>query len=176
MTRTPPLLPEEVLARVLRMARMNGMSMMLLAGFFALLSAMGGDFVGAIAGLVVAGAGAMEVHGGTLLAHYDTRGTKWLVGAELVAWVGILVYCAVRLLHVQLPPMPEEVVAMIEFDARQLGISKEEFILKSYQLGFVLVAVGSTAYQGGMVLYYLLRQAAVVRALEIEVETSDLNA
>ncbi|HVS54201.1 MAG TPA: hypothetical protein VHD62_17730 [Opitutaceae bacterium] len=164
MTKIPPLLPAEVLARVIRLARLDGLSLLGIAGFFALLSAAGGDFVGAIAGLLVAGAGALELHGKTLLEHADARGTSWLVNSQLVALVSILAYCAVRIAHVQLPPLPDEVRSVIEFDAAQVGMTAEHFMLTAYRGGFELVALVSVFYQGGMALYYLRRRAAVRRA------------
>ncbi len=161
----PPLLPEEALLRVLRVSRANGMSVALVSGLFAVLAATSGDYVGAIAGLVVAGAGAMEVHGGTLLNHYDLRGSRWLVSSQAVCLLGILVYCAVRLVFVQIPPLPEEVNALIAADARQLGMTSEEFVRKTYVAGFILIAVLSVFYQGGMAIYYLRRKRSVAQAI-----------
>ena len=54
----PPLLPAETLVRVLRLAKFDGLSVLLIAGVFALLAATAGDFSGALVGLLAAGAGA----------------------------------------------------------------------------------------------------------------------
>jgi len=54
--KAPPLLPEETLLRVLRVARLDGLSVLVIAGVFALISALAGDGVGAVVGLLVAGA------------------------------------------------------------------------------------------------------------------------
>ncbi|HVU35111.1 MAG TPA: hypothetical protein VHE61_16880 [Opitutaceae bacterium] len=166
MTRTPPLLPEETLMRVLRMARINGLGMLVVAGFFSVLSAMAGDYVGTMAGLIVAGGGALEVHGGTMVAHQDSRGMNWLVSSELVALVGILAYCAVRLVHVQIPPVPDDLKATLALDAQQLGMTVEQLLVRTYRIGFEIIAVLSVVYQGGIALYYARRRRAVQRALD----------
>lgn len=162
----PPLLPEETLARVLRAARFNGMSVMVVSGIFALISAVAKDPVGAVAGLVVAGAGAMEVHGGSVLDHGYVRGMRWLVWSQLLCLGAILAYCGVRYAMGTTPPLPEELRPAITADAEQLGMTAEELILRSYRLGLFLVATLSLIYQGGMAIYYLRRQAPVAQALE----------
>ena len=69
MTKTPPLLPEETLARVLHIARLDGWSVLGVAGLFALLAASIGDLRGAVVGVIIAGAGAGGLHGVALLRH-----------------------------------------------------------------------------------------------------------
>ena len=165
----PPLLPQEVLARVVRLSQMNGRSVLYAAAVFAILGALDRDFIGAGGALIVAGAGAMEVHGSTLLTHRDTRGSNWLVGSQLVCLAGLLVYCVVRILIPQMLPMPEWVHPLEQENARQLGLTVPEFERKLYVAVFVLLAVGSVVYQGGLAVYYARRRAAVTRALEEEV-------
>lgn len=144
------------------------MSVLLVAAFFALLSALVGDFVGAIAGLVIAGSGAMEVHGGTLLNHYDVRGANWLISSQLVCLAGILVYCAVRLFFAPMPPMPDDAKAMLAMSAQQWHTTAERLWVASYQGGLMLFAVLSTAYQGGLAIYYARRRRALAQAVQIE--------
>ena len=62
----PPLLPSETLMRVLRLAKLDGMGVLLLGGLFALMAASGGEKPFAIIGLLAAGAGAIELHGAAL--------------------------------------------------------------------------------------------------------------
>lgn len=164
----PPLLPEETLNRVLRMSRMNGLSVVVAAAVFALLSAVRRDFQGAIIGLVVAGAGAMEVHGGTLLVHGHGRGMRWLINSQLVCLGGILVYCAVWLKHPDLPPLPDAFQPIIDERARQLGVSPTRVMSDLYITSIVLLAVLSTVYQGSMAIYYARRKRPVLRALKHE--------
>ena len=63
----PPLLPDEVFMRVYRLARRDGFSVLIIASVFALFAAIMGDMSGALIGLSVAGAGALELQGCHLL-------------------------------------------------------------------------------------------------------------
>jgi hypothetical protein len=51
----PPLLPAETLARLLRLAKLDGTSILVISGAFALVSAAMGDRLGALVALMVAG-------------------------------------------------------------------------------------------------------------------------
>ncbi len=165
MTKLPPFLPEETLHRVLRIARLDGMSVAFIAGLFALISALAGDGLGAIVGLLVAGAGAIELHGATLLAHHEARGMKWLVNSQLVLLVTVLGYCALHLIHSPLPELPSEVDTLIQQDADQLGMTKQGFLQLFNRTVYGGVAGATLLYQGGMALYYWRRREAVARAL-----------
>lgn len=161
----PPLLPAETLVRVLRLAKLDGMSVLLIAGIFALLAATAGDFTGAIVGLLAAGAGAVELHGASLLEEYEPRGINWLVGSQLFLLLSILVYCAVRMANLELPPVPDMFAPMIEASAQQLGMTREEYMTFVQRLGLQMVAIVSFFYQGGMAFYYYRRRGPVARAL-----------
>ncbi|MEY4940081.1 MAG: hypothetical protein RIQ93_1816, partial [Verrucomicrobiota bacterium] len=139
--------------------------MLIVAGLFALLAAMTGDFVGAITGLLVAGAGALELHGAALLNVGRLRGMNWLIGSQLFLLLTILCYCALRLFHLEIPPVPSEMEAMIEMSASQLGMSPGEYLQNLYRFVLFVVALLSIAYQGGMILYYMKRRAGVASAL-----------
>lgn len=161
----PPLLPDEALFRVQRLARRDGLSMLVIAGLFAVLAALAGDFIGAITGLLVAGAGALELHGAALLNDGWARGMNWLVGSQVFLLATILCYCALRLLHHEVPPIPEEMRSLIDLSSSELGMTTEQYLQTVYRVGLWLVVVLSLIYQGGMIIYYLRRRAAVARAL-----------
>ncbi|MDO8543727.1 MAG: hypothetical protein Q7S40_25070 [Opitutaceae bacterium] len=166
--RQPPLLPEETLTRVYRLARVDGTGVLAVAGFFACVSAAGGDFLGAIVGLLVAGAGAIELHGAALLRQGEERGITWLVGSQFFLLTTILSYCGMRLLYLEIPPIPDELRPMIEMSAAQAGLGVTEYLKLVYRLGLWMVALVSLLYQGGMMLYYLRRRDAISRALHEE--------
>ena len=165
MTKIPPLLPEETLQRVLRIAKFNGMSVLLIAGFFALAAAGGGDYPGAIVGLLVAGAGAIELHGEGKLRAGDERGMNWLVGSQLYLAVVMLSFCTLRLTHLEIEPIPESLKPIIELGAQQWQMTTEEYQLMIWRLTYRLLALLTLFYQGGMALYYFRRREAVTRAL-----------
>jgi hypothetical protein len=169
MTSIPPFLPEETLHRVLRVARADGMSVLMVATFFALLSGMAGDFGGAIIGLLIAGAGAIELHGAGLLRHGDARGVGWLISSQLFLLVSILTYCVVRFSHVEMPPLPDFAAQLIDSSAEQLGMTREQYLLFFHHLVLETFALVSIVYQSGMAIYYFNRRHAVARALEVEI-------
>ena len=166
----PPILPEETLRRVLRLAWFDGLSVLIIAGAFGLLSAVAKDHPGAIVGMLVAGAGAVELHGVALLRAARAEGMNWLVGSQLFLMAAMLGYCAFRITHPTLPPIPPQLAAMLDQTSEQLGITKEEYLRFVYRLSFQLIAAVTVVYQGGMSFYYLRRRAAVVAALAEETQ------
>lgn len=175
MTSVPPLLPEEVLNRVLRTARTNGLSIVLVAATAAILEAVRHDTFGAVIGLLAAGAGAMELHGASLLRWGAARGVDWLVRAELLLLTVLLGYCAFRLSVVDLAEVRAAFQSALQFDgmrekwaeAQQLGLTEDEYLHAVYRLTYLVLAIATLLYQGGMTLYYLRRRRSVARALEI---------
>lgn len=166
--KAPPFLPQEVLARVLRLARFDGLSVVAVAGSLALVAAIVGDRVGAVVGLLVAGAGAIELHGDSLLAHGDKRGIDWLVRSQLVLLTAILGYCALRLTHPDLTPLRRAVTDDMKEQLDMIGWSVDQFLQLVYRLTYVCVAFVTTLYQGGMAIYYWRQRRAVHEALTSE--------
>ena len=164
----PPLLPEETLARVLRLARFDGMGALVLGGMFALIAAAGRDFPFAAIGLLASGAGAVELHGAALLRQGEPRGMRWLVASQPYLLVAILSYCALRLWLVEMPPVPETLQNLFTLSARQWGMSVEEYQRFLNRVTALAVACLATGFQGGMALYYLRRRESVYRALAAE--------
>jgi hypothetical protein len=168
MRRIPPLLPEEAFARVLRLARFDGLGVLFVAGLFAILSALAGDRAGAIIGLLIAGAGAIELHGATLLVHGQSRGMRWLVISQLYLMVTILGYCEYRVLNVDLSLLRAAVTSEMKAQITSVGWTVDEFVQFAYRLTWFVLAVVTVLYQGGMAIYYVRRRKAVARALHDE--------
>lgn len=164
--RSPPLLPSETLARVLRVAKFDGTTVFVLSGLFAVMTASGGEMRFAVIGLLAAGAGAIELHGAGLLGHGDRRGINWLIASQPVLLAIIYIYCALRMSQFDIPPIPES--RQVEFDqaASQLGMSTEELQRVVYRFTIQTVAVVATLFQGWMLIYYLRRRRAVVQAAD----------
>ncbi len=162
---TPPILPEETLRRVLRIARLDGMSVLVVAGLFGLLSAVVHDHGGAAVGLLIAGAGAVELHGAGLLRAGDGRGMSWLVGSQLYLLLSVLGYAALRLTHVDLEPMRMLVTEKQRLVITEAGLTEDQFLGTIYSMTYAVFAVVTLIYQGGMSIYYHRRRAAVSAAL-----------
>ncbi|MBL9201836.1 MAG: hypothetical protein JNL39_15100, partial [Opitutaceae bacterium] len=160
----PPLLPAEVLARVVRVARFDGLSVLVLAGTFALLKAIDQQAAFAVIGLAAAGAGALELHGVNQLGHADTRGVRWLLASQPILLAAVLAYCALRLKSPDVPPIPEALRSLVAFSAGQLGLSVEAYLRFVQQITISVLAIVSAAVQGGMFLYYWRRRSAIQQA------------
>jgi hypothetical protein len=173
MSSAPPLLPVETLLRVLRTAKLNGTSVLALAGLFAVLSAMGGDRLGALIGVVIAGAGAFELHGAGLLRQGVVKGVSWLVASQVYLLLAILVYAAWRLFNYDpelMRRVSEQALKTPEIQAKLLetGTSEEDMlrlVRLFYHLTYMILAVATFFYQGAMVLYYRRRRPAIEVAL-----------
>ncbi len=166
MASSPPLLPDEALPRVLRHARLNGTWVLLVASTFALVGALGGEPIPVIAWLLVAGTGAMALHGAGLLAGGEVRGINWLVGGQLFCMAFLLALCAWQLTHVDLTPLRAAVTADIRESYTKAGLTEDEFLLMSYRLTFGFVALVALVYPGSMALYFHRRRHAVEAAVD----------
>jgi hypothetical protein len=163
--RQPPLLPSEALKRVMRIARLDGVSVLAVAGAFALASAVLHDEKGTGIGLLLAGAGAVELHGVTLLRHGLDRGMRWLVTSQFMLLVFILGYVAMRLSHIDVALIKPLLTAQQEQVIEQRGLTIDEFLRAVYVMGYAIVGIATLFYQGGMMIYYYCRRTAVAMAL-----------
>ncbi|MDB6170361.1 MAG: hypothetical protein JWM88_3225 [Verrucomicrobia bacterium] len=168
MSSSPPLLSDETLVRVLRHARANGTGVLMVASMFALLNAVGGEIIAVLAWLLVAGTGAMSLHGASLLDHGQPRGINWLVGSQLFCMGLILSLCAWQLVHVDLEPLRAALTSDLKTSVQQTGLTENEFLQLSYRLTYAFISCATLLYQGSMALYYLKRRAAVAAAFPAE--------
>lgn len=168
MTRLPPLLPEETLHRVVRLARLDGLSVLVLGTMFAISAAAAKDVPFAAIGLLAAGAGAIELHGIALLREGQPRGMNWLVASQPFLFVVIVAYCALRVSHFEVPPLPDKLRELAEFSAQQWRMSLPEYFRMINSLTALGVTVVSFFYQGAMTIYYWRRREPVRRALTEE--------
>lgn len=163
----PPLLPEETFHRVVRVANFDGTSVLAVAGLLALLAASMGDYLGAATGLLVAAAGAIELHGVGLLRAGDGRGMNWLVASQpyLLAMIGG--YCAYRLGSYDPALLRAAMNDEMRATIAQAGYAEDGFLRTVHTLTYTVLALATLAYQGGMTIYYWRRRAAVVAALDL---------
>ena len=164
----PPKLVSDTLRRVLRIARFDGMSVLFVAGFFALVSGASGDVGGAAVGLLVAAAGAIELHGVALLRVCDRRGMSWLVASQLYLMAVILAYVGFRISNPEVDPVLKLMTTVVAEQVRQAGQDVDLFLSEvptALRLMYLAVAALTLLYQGGMTFYYLRRRDAVAAAL-----------
>jgi hypothetical protein len=173
LPKQPPLLPAECLRRVLRMARLDGTMVLVLSGAFALLAASAHDSVGAGFGLVIAAAGAMELHGAGMLGNREEKGTKWLVGSQIFLLICILGYAYFRLHESSVDEMKSMIKGVYTSDqvdelrnaARESGLTPNEALRLFNSVVWGAIGIATVIYQGGMAIYYRRRAAAVSAAL-----------
>ncbi len=166
--RHPPLLPAETLERVERLARFDGITLVILGSLFAVAAASVRDVPFAVIGLLAAGAGAIELHGVGLLREGESRGMTWLVASQPMLLVVMWCYGALRLLFFEPPPLNEGMADIAKAGAAQWGMRVEDYFLRMNQVIVGALSLIALLYQGGMTLYYLRRRAAVAAALRIE--------
>lgn len=164
----PAPTPQDIFARVVRLARIDGRIVLWLSGCFALLSAGAHDGIGAAAGCAAAGAGAMEVHGATLLTQGFSRGVDWLIRAQLILLATILIYVALRITQFDPQMISSRITPEIEERIREVAMTREQFLelcrLLSY-IVYTIVGFVSLLYQGGMARYYAKRRGPIEAAL-----------
>ncbi len=177
---TPPLLPEETLRRVLRVANMEGMSVLAVAGFLTLVSAAAGDYQATAVGLLVAAAGAIELHGAGLLRAGEARGTQLLIFSQPYLMAILLLYCGWQLTHVD-----QELIAQLKVATHRVygdqtaekiaaaGLTEPQYYRLMYDMTFWAMAIATVAYQGGMTVYYVRRREPLVAAVEASDSLSD---
>jgi len=166
--RAPPLLPKETLYRVIRFARFNGISELVVAGVFGLICAASKDIPGAAIGVLVSGAGALELHGVGLLLNGNKRGVSWLIGSQLYLLVIVLAYVGYRSQHLDL----ESVQMVLSSEQRETiaaaGVNESEFLRIIANISNAIFGVITLLYQGGMALYYQRRRAPIEAALNFD--------
>lgn len=167
---TPPPLPSEILRRVLRVARFDGTCVLWVAGTCALISASFRDVTGAVVGLLVAGAGAIELHGVGLLHAREERGMRWLVSSQFCVMASILGYAALRLSSPDIETLRKAVAPEVAEQIRLAGMTVDQFLYGMVHFVYFAVVVATILCQGGVALYYLRRVAAVTAALHEEDE------
>lgn len=167
----PPLLPEETLSRVLRLAKFDGTGALVLGGLFALTAAAGRHFPFTAIGLLASGAGAIELHGTALLRRGEPRGMNWLIASQPFMLVVILSYCALRLWLGDVATAPEQFQALFAASAAQWGMTMEDYLQTLNRITALVVAVVAFGFQGGMTFYYWRRRAPVRQALAVADET-----
>jgi hypothetical protein len=151
------------------MARFDGMSVLVVAGGVALYSAYARDVTGAVIGLLVAAAGAIELHGVALLRS-GRDGMRWLVSSQLYLMGVMLCYVAFRLTRPDISWLQELYVGPAAEPLQQLAqqndVTVDQLLREMVQTVYYSVAAVTVLYQGGMTLYYLKRRNAVGVALQ----------
>lgn len=157
------------LERLLKISLFNGMSIAVVAGLATLLTLVIGDWLGVVVGLLVTGAGLIEIRGHSLLKRGQPSGCHWLKNAQLFLLSVLWIYCLYQLTSFDSTKLMDALPA----DSRQLLASSGIDIASLAPLirtasfavyGGVLLA--TLIHQGGLYLYYRRQTPAVLTALQ----------
>lgn len=158
----PPPTPETQLLRVLRIAKVNGLSVLIIAGLGTLLSI--GDWFGMAIGIAVAYGGWLELSGRKQLLHGDVAGVRRLVQSQLVVLAAIEIYCLMKLGFDSTHGVSQELRgAMIEMGVDMAAL--EPSLRLAFYGTYGAVALLTVIYQGGMARYYSRRKDVVQEAI-----------
>ncbi len=171
MSVAPPLPHDnaKVLTRVLRLAGLEGKSVIFLAGCSVLLAAMGRDWPVLFVSGVAAWAGMITLEGTKRLGTGDARGgMDRLVRGELALLAAILGYVGIlffRYANGGVNAITSEFSRTLMEVSGQWGPEDQRNYARNFKLLYGLVAALSVVFQGGLALYYHRRRAAVAAAL-----------
>jgi hypothetical protein len=169
MTSAEPTKSEKALKRVLRISRLNGWSVIIIAALGVLVTLAMGDLSGMVVGVLIAVAGWMEIRGHKLLKKRNPDGMKALVRSQMFLLAIILVYCASRLGSFDDGAVMANLTPDMESLLKEAGISKADvlpLVRTAFFAGYGSFALVTLFYQGGMALYYRAKTPLVIEALQ----------
>lgn len=166
---TPALSPpEKALKRVLRISKLDGWSVIVVAALGILLALLIGDLSSVFIGLLVIAAGVMEIRGHNQLKRRNPDGMKLLVRSQMFLLAVIMVYCATRLGSYDSDSMLASLTPEMKSMLKDAGIEMADIIPlvhMTFLLIYGVLAVVTLIYQGGMALYYRSKTKLVTEAL-----------
>lgn len=168
----PPPLPIETFERVIRVSRFDGKTLVIIATTFAALSALSHNAPPAIAGVIAAGLGLLEMNGSDRLQNGDPKGLDAMIMAQLGLLATVFSYAGWMLMNFDpvafVEHMPADQLAELE---RQLRLTLDdggygEVDLATVYRGFntlvyLLVSVVTLIFQGLMIRFYHRARPAV---------------
>jgi len=169
---TPPPLPRETLARVLRVATIDGRLLLFIAGTCAVFAAYVGDLPGAVVGCCAAGTGALELNGVNRLRASVAEGVEHLIRSQELLLGIVLLYAGYQLANFNPEVLLASVTPAMRSKFRELGLNSDQYLpllKQSYQAFYVTFGIVSIFYQGGLALYYRRSRATIRRALDDEI-------
>ena len=154
---------------MLRVSRVNGWCIVLIAGPATLATLLLGDWFSSLIGALVTTAGALELHGNRLLKETDTSGLRWMKKAQLFMGTVLWTYCIFQLATFNeaelLSQLPAESLSLLN----AAGIPQSTLLPMIRLIGIVTygaVMLASLIHQGGLFRYYHRSVSAVARSLE----------
>jgi hypothetical protein len=171
--REPPLTPAETLRRVLRTARIDGLSVLVVSGVFTLWSLAERDWTEAGIGLLICAAGAIELRGRARLVAADPRGLDWLIASQV--WLLLVAesyflwrlqtYDPEMIRHYAVPMLRSAAVSPLLAAADLTEADLLRDLRSVYTTSYLIAALLFFLIQGGLILRYRRARPAVSAAL-----------
>lgn len=156
-----PAWQEKQLRGVLKLSKLNGKSVMIfgiLGGVIGLFSA---SLEGILMGVLIAGAGWVELEGRKKLIDGVADAKLWLMGGEALLAFVIIVYSAAHLIGVDpahaIDLMSPEVKSLVAGSGALPETMLNDLIYSAYTWLYWGLITGTVLYQGGMILYFYLK-------------------
>ncbi len=162
------------LKRVLRISKLNGWSIVIIAGLGALGSILFHDLVGIVVCLLSVGAGLMELHGNRMLKRHDSGGMAWLFRAELFLLGVIAAYLVSRLASFDQESVLGNLTPEMQSSLTQMGVETKDLVRlvrMAFYGGYGGALLLTLIYQGGMALYYLRKVPLVTEATSVRTKS-----
>ena len=169
----PPILPGHRLQRVLTIARVDGWSIVIIAGLSGLVTLIQGNWLVTLAAGLVVLTGAGELHGRRLLQRGSDSGLSWMIGAQLLLLLVIWIYAWCRWRYFDPAALWAELPGFVRTEVdRQLltagldpALNRPFLLQLTNTLTCLVLSLVSVIYQGGMAIYYSAQRPHVRQAL-----------
>lgn len=153
-TEIPPLPRAHPLSRLVRLARIDGWSVLILALVCGLWALPAKDWPTAIGALAALAASSMELKGARQCHAGNRQGITWLLRAQVLLLGTILAYCAWRLWHPDYAHLEALLSAKTRKTLQETGVNLQDLLHLAYPLTYTILAIASLLAQGLMILHY----------------------
>lgn len=170
---TPPLLPEQRLERVVRIARADSVGVMIFAGLSLLFALPQEEWHFAGFAALALGCGYMEWHGHARLREGDSGGLQWLLGAQACLYTVIVAYVVWRWRHfspdaywAQIPaPAQTQLLERMRTSGLDPAADREPLLRMMNAVVCTALFGISTLFQCGLALWYRAQSSAIFTVL-----------
>ncbi|HCW76091.1 MAG TPA: hypothetical protein DHU63_06080 [Candidatus Marinimicrobia bacterium] len=156
-----PAWQEKQLRRVLKLSKLNGMSVMIFGILGGVIGVFSVSLEGILMGILIAGSGWVELEGRKKLMAGSPDASLWLMGGEALLLFVIVIYSVAHLLAVDptnaLNMLSPEMKSMISGSGGLPDQMVNELIYSAYQWLYRGLIIGTVLYQGGTIAYYYLK-------------------
>ena len=156
-----PAWQEKQLRGVYRLSKLNGRSVEIFGILGGILGILFFSIEGILMGVLIAGAGWVELEGRKKLVDGIADAPRWLMGGEALLLFVIVVYAFAHLMALD----PLHAIDILGPEIRTMlselgGLSEQmlnELIYSAARWLYLGLIIGTVAYQGGMIGYYHLK-------------------